>query len=65
MVPAVVLAVGAATIWNYIVNSRWTWVQGTGDRGQGSGNKGQAAFIDDSSSVVGRRSSVVAEEVIA
>src|SRR6476646_8789992 len=25
-----VLAVGAATGWNYVVNSRWTWRQGTG-----------------------------------
>nr|MDQ2999438.1 GtrA family protein [Chloroflexota bacterium] len=50
-----VLAVGAATGWNYVVNSRWTWRQETGERGQ-------AAPIDDSSSVVGRQPSV-AEEV--
>ncbi len=50
-----VLAVGAATGWNYVVNSRWTWRQETGERGR-------AAPIDDSSSVVGRQPSV-AEEV--
>lgn len=49
------LAVGAATGWNYLVNSRWTWRQGTGDRVQGIGGSEPAALIDDSSSVVGRR----------
>jgi dolichol-phosphate mannosyltransferase len=29
------LAVGAATGWNYVVNSRWTWRQGTGDGRRG------------------------------
>ena len=57
-----VLAVGAATGWNYVVNSRWTWKQGIGDRGQGIANGAQPTLIDASSSVVGRRSSV-AEEV--
>jgi dolichol-phosphate mannosyltransferase len=28
------LAVGAAMAWNYVVNSRWTWGQGIGDRVQ-------------------------------
>jgi putative flippase GtrA len=28
------LAVGAAMAWNYVVNSRWTWGQGMGDRVQ-------------------------------
>ena len=59
-----VLAVGAATGWNYVVNSRWTWRQGIGDREQGTEDRGQTALIDDVSSVVGRRSSVVVEEVI-
>jgi putative flippase GtrA len=35
------LAVGAATFWNYAVNSRWTWRQGTGDGRQGMGDRGQ------------------------
>jgi putative flippase GtrA len=58
-----VLAVGAVTGWNYIVNSRWTWKQGIGDKrsaggsyGQGIGNSARPALIDGSSSVVGRRS---------
>jgi len=66
-----VLAVGAATGWNYFVNSRWTWRQGIGERGQGIVNDEQPELIDDLSSVVGRRSlvlsrvegSVVVEEV--
>ena len=59
-----VLAVGAATGWNYVVNSRWTWrQQGTGDRGQGIGNSAQPTFIDGSSSSVVRRPSSVGEEV--
>jgi dolichol-phosphate mannosyltransferase len=64
------LAVGAAMGWNYVVNSRWTWGQGIVDRGQGTANRPQAAggsepaaLIDGLSSVVGRRSSVVGEEV--
>jgi putative flippase GtrA len=64
------LAVGAATGWNYVVNSRWTWRQGTSaaqggvtDRGQVIGDRQQPALIDASSSVVGRRSSFVVEEV--
>ncbi len=57
------LAVGAATGWNYVVNSRWTWRQGIGERGQGIGDSTRPALIDGSS-VVGRRSSVV-EEVTA
>jgi dolichol-phosphate mannosyltransferase len=55
------LAVGAATGWNYIVNSRWTWRQGIGGAGSGIGHNVQPALIDQSS-VVGRPSSV-AEEV--
>jgi dolichol-phosphate mannosyltransferase len=57
------LAVGAATGWNYIVNSRWTWRQAQGDGGQEVGDRGAVGVIDDSSSVVGRLSSVVVEEV--
>jgi dolichol-phosphate mannosyltransferase len=44
------LAVGAAMVWNYVVNDRWTWRQGTRD-------SAQPALIDGLSSVVGRRSS--------
>ena len=50
------LAVGAAMAWNYVVNSRWTWGHGTGDRGRGTGDRAQPALIDGLSSVVGRRS---------
>ena len=57
------LAVGAAMAWNYVVNSRWTWGQGTGDRGRGTRPSAQPALNDGLSSVVGRRSSVVGEEV--
>jgi dolichol-phosphate mannosyltransferase len=53
-----VLAVGAATGWNYGLNSRWTWRQRLA-------NNEQLTLIDASSSVVGRRSSVVVEVVIA
>jgi dolichol-phosphate mannosyltransferase len=59
------LAVGAATAWNYVVNSRWTWGQGAGDRIQGVGDSEQPAAINGSPSVVSRRSAVVVEEVIA
>jgi len=59
------LAVGAATVWNYVVNSRWTWGRGTGDRGQGTGDSSQPALIGSSSSIVHRPSSIVGEEVIA
>ena len=58
-----VLAVGAATGWNYVVNSRWTWRQATEDRGQGIGASAQAVLIDGVSSVVGRPSSAVGDEV--
>ena len=58
------LAVGAAMAWNYVVNSRWTWGQRIGDRGQGTGDSAQPALIDGLSSVVGRRSSVVGKEVL-
>jgi len=58
------LAVGAAMAWNYVVNSRWTWGQRTGD-------SAQPALSDDLSSVVGRQSLAlsgvegsVAEEVL-
>ena len=51
------LAVGAAMAWNYVVNSRWTWGHGTGERGRGTGDRAQPAVIDGLSSVVGRRSS--------
>ncbi len=57
-----VLAVGAATGWNYVVNSRWTWRQGIGNREQGTGDRGQTVLIDGVSPVVGRPSSVVGEE---
>jgi len=65
------LAVGAAMGWNYVVNSRWTWGPGTGDRGPGARSSAQPVLIDGLSSVVGRRSpalsgaegSVVGEEV--
>jgi dolichol-phosphate mannosyltransferase len=65
------LAIGAAMGWNYVVNSRWTWRHGIGDRGQGTGDRRQAAggsepaaLTDALSSVAGRRSSVVGEEVL-
>jgi hypothetical protein len=64
MLIANLLAVGAATGWNYLVNSRWTWRQGTGDRGQRTGDGEQAAFIDGQSSVVSRRSSIVEEVIV-
>ena len=57
------LAVGAATGWNYVVNSRWTWRQGTGERSQEADGSAQPAFIDGSSSSVVRRPSSVVEEV--
>jgi dolichol-phosphate mannosyltransferase len=50
-----VLAVGAATGWNYVVNSRWTW-------GRETAVPGQATPINDSSSLVARQSPV-AEDV--
>jgi dolichol-phosphate mannosyltransferase len=59
------LAVGAAMGWNYVVNSRWTWGQGAGDRGQGTRDSSQPALIGSSSSIVHRPSSIVGEEVIA
>ena len=58
------LAVGAATGWNYVVNSRWTWRQGIGDKGQETADRGQLALIEGASSVVGRRSSAVEEVTI-
>jgi len=59
-----VLAVGAATGWNYVVNSRWTWRQARERPGDGAtGDREQPIWIEGSSSVVGRQSSVVAEEV--
>jgi len=48
------LAVGAATGWNYVVNSRWTWGRETGDGRREMGDQAQP-------SVVGRPSSVVEE----
>jgi len=51
-----VLAVGVATGWNYVVNSRWTWRQRLAD-------SAQPTFTDDSAPAGGRRSSVVADEV--
>ena len=57
------LAVGAATGWNYVVNSRWTWGQGTGNRKQETGDREEFRSIDAPSSIVHRPSSVVAEEV--
>jgi dolichol-phosphate mannosyltransferase len=58
------LAVGAATGWNYIVNSRWTWRQETGGREPGIADRGQSLSIDGSSSVVGRPSPVVEEVTV-
>jgi len=58
------LAVGAATAWNYIVNSRWTWSRGTARVGDGAKER-RGDGISPARSLVGDPSPVVAEEVAA
>jgi dolichol-phosphate mannosyltransferase len=55
------VAVGAATIWNYVVNSRWTWAGQTTDHRPPTADL--TTLNHGPSSVVGCRSSVVDEEV--
>jgi len=58
-----VLAVGAATVWNYVVNSRWTWAGQTTDHRPPTTDPELPTLNNSPSSVVGCRSSSVGEEV--
>jgi putative flippase GtrA len=57
------LAVGAATAWNYAVNSRWTWGRDMGDRA--TGRQGDDTSLTYPLAHSPARPPVVAEEVIA
>src|SRR4051812_44855302 len=59
-----VLAVGAATGWNYVVNSRWTWGRETGDGRWEMGNQAQPSVVGRPSLALSGVEGSVAEEVI-
>src|SRR4051812_18366493 len=58
------LAVGAATGWNYVVNSRWTWGRETGDGRREMGDQAQPSVVGRPSLALSGVEGSVAEEVI-
>lgn len=63
LLPANLAAIGAASIWNYLVNSRWTWAMTTTDHRPLAIEQAVCTSGSGTAPVLGRRSSVVGEEV--
>jgi putative flippase GtrA len=63
LLPANLAAISAATIWNYLANSRWTWATPTTDHRPPTIEQADFTSGIDTASVISRRSSVVSQEV--